>query len=294
MTALGYRIVKSIFRYFTQSEGGVCHDIHDNIWEYDYESYDTSAHMNTLECNSDYAGGTGVNVFYNNIVRHDDPSFGSNVHIWFDPNSANAEYWFNNVVYDLTSGNWWDVDGSGGGGAGQSMFNNTLEEGNGNTVDCAHSPHMAASNNHFITEGSSGYAGAACTHSGDVTMTHSTANSQGYTSASSHGTVSATYGTCADDTTPCTPTAANDLTVGAGTNWQSYCTALSNAGMTDAAAACQNDTTTACYYDDTNHVMNCPARTVNARGGKWDAGAYEFNAQDPPPNPPTGLAAVVH
>jgi hypothetical protein len=82
-----------------------------------------------------------------------------------------------------------------------------------------------------------------------------------------------------------------------------FCSALTAASGTDpyladAAAVCQNDTRYACSYNTTNHMVTCPARTVNTRpgngGGNWDIGTYEYNSNSNPPNPPTGLTAIVN
>src|SRR6201999_2427419 len=97
--------------------------------------YDTNAHANVLECNADASTST-ANVFYNNIIRHADPSFSGNseVDLWFCPNTT-PEYWFNNALYDLGvhAGNFWDIAGPPAYGCsntgGQFMFNNTLEGG---------------------------------------------------------------------------------------------------------------------------------------------------------------------
>jgi len=298
----------NIFRHVaSQMEGGGCHDIHDNIWEYFIHGFDNTAHNNVIECNSDMAGST-PNVFYNNIFRHDDSGLGATVHIWFDPNTTAAEYWFNNVVYDVTDGNNWDVDTSAGGvnsGPGIFMFNNTLESANYPGFAPCVGTKMVVSNQHMISENGSNVwgGGGNCGSSSpsNIVMTHATANTQGYTSTSATVTSGQPTSTCANDTTPCAPTASGNSTVTAGTNDKSYCTTLASYSSdpsisTDAANACQYDTTAACSYNQTNHTAVCPARVADARpvNGAWDTGAYEFNANDPPPNPPTNLTDVVN
>ena len=112
-------------------------------------------------------------------------------------------------------------------------------------------------------------------------MSNATATKDGYTST---------------ETSAYSPTSGGSPTVGAGTNqYSAYCGALNTAGLTAAAAACQSDTAYACTYDSANHTVSCPAQTVTARppSSAWDIGAWEYNTQDPPPNAPTGLTAIV-
>jgi hypothetical protein len=63
-----------------------------------------------------------------------------------------------------------------------------------------------------------------------------------------------------------------------------------------AGTACQNSNGYACSYNTSNHTVSCPIKTLVARPAStgWDIGAYQYNAGDPPPNPPTALTAVVH
>jgi hypothetical protein len=304
LISTGYRMVDSIFRYNAQGEGGNCHDIHDNIFEYWASTGDQLSHANAFECNSDYAGST-PNVFYNNTFRH---VVSGIVLWWMNPNPTAPEYWFNNTLYDDPGGNYVDVDPSGGGSKGsQFLFNNTFDMQAGAAIDCR--PGMTVSNNQYITEAGSQYKSSGCSipsPSTELKMSHATSNSQGYTVTNTFNDYPDNGGpspmqvdTCATETTPCIQTAAGNSTVGKGVSWQSYCTALagfsSDPTDVDAANACQSDTTTACSYDATKHVVSCPARTTNTRGGAWDIGAYEYNSQQGgPPNPPTGLTAVVN
>ena len=130
-------------------------------------------------------------------------------------------------------------------------------------------------------------------------MSYSTANSQGYMTG---GAGFSDPDTCTNDgTTPCTPTSGSDSTVVASANKQTYCTALAGYASepaigTDAANACKYGTTDGCAYNANNHTMNCPGQSAVARptSGAWDAGAYQYNGQGLPPNPPTSLSAVVN
>jgi len=305
----------SMVRYINQGVGQGCHDIHDNVFEHFYYT-ELDGHINAFECNADASGST-PNVFYNNIFRHFDPSFGNGELIWFCPNST-PEYWFNNLIYDTVSsseGQSWNVVGppiySGcTNTGGQYMFNNTLVDqtsipcylpSNNNT----YGQYLTTLNNHLINtpwDGSGSQSGHCSGGPGsptNVSMSDSTATTQGYTTGSS-GTVASN--TCANDsTTPCSPPAASNSTVGAGTNEQTYCTTLASysgetAIGTDAANACKYGTTDGCSYATSSHTMVCPAQTAVVRppSGAWDSGAYEYNSQDPPPDPPTDLTAVVN
>jgi hypothetical protein len=293
----------SIFRYVTQGVSNWCHDIHDNIFEYFYSPY-VPTHGNALECNIDATGNADgqpqntPNVYYNNLMRHFDPSMGNNgqVDLWFCPTGI-VEYWFDNLMYDLNPTDHegsWDYAGpttypSCTGTGGQYMFNNTLV----NTLQPCYvstvnhgGEYLTVLNEHLIdTPFDTGTT--ACTgvsSATNVAMTNSTATTEGYTTGS--GGNAGGPNTCANDTTkPCSPTSISDGTVGAGSNEQSYCTAL--AGYTqeyaiynDAASACQYGTTDACSYNSTTHSMSCPAQTAVARPatGAWDSGAYEFQA----------------
>jgi len=304
----------NIFRYTTQIVAGTCHDIHDNIFEHFYATIGGAGqglgHGNLLECNND--GNTGpAEVMYNNIIRHQDPSFANSgeVLIWRCPNST-PEYWFNNLVYD--AGGAWDYAGppnypgcplTGG----QFMFNNTLV---GTNQPCfvpliaGGGTYLTVFNEHVI--GASYDTGTTPCIGGpssatNILMSNSTATSQGYTTGSSGTTNS---NTCANEnTTPCAPTSNTNSTVTTnGTNFATpYCSAM--AAMTgdtsisvDAANACMFGTTDACMYIASSHTMNCPAQPAVARPGTvaWNVGSYQFaGAQGAAPQPPTNLQASV-
>lgn len=311
----------SIFRYIADITAQNCHDWHDNIFEY-YNAPLPRTHGNMLECNTDYNGSNTANVFYNNIMRHNFPSWSSSgeVTLWFCPGIGPGfppEYWFNNIQYDLAAsrGSTWAVVGGPGtaypsctGAGGQFEFNNTIVD---SKVDCPGSNNgnpatlLTILNNHMIGSAywSLGPGGVTCNggpnSTTNVTMSDSTAQKQGYTTGSSGN--AGTGDNCANDATaPCSPTASTNSTVGAGSNLQSYCTTLASytgetAIGTDAANACKYGTTDGCSYNTSTNTMSCPALTAVARpsNGPWDSGAYEFNAEDPPPAAPTGLNAVV-
>lgn len=310
-----YHFRDSIVRYTSDGVGQWCHDVHDNIFEH-IVPIQSGGHTNIFECNDDSAGNAGnqpqktPNVFYNNIIRHSN----SDVGIWFCPNTI-PEYWFNGL--------WYDVSGEGLSVAGpaqypecthtgtQKMFNNTFVDlgqplvCHGSGSDNTGGIYLTALNNHLIN---TTWDGTGCTGGGssstNVSMSTGTATTQGFVSGAG------TYQTsnCASDaTTPCTPTAIGNSTVGVGTNEQSYCTTLASYSSetaigTDAANACKYGTTDGCTYNTSTHAMVCPAQTVVARptSGAWGAGAYQYAQSGPPVpppptmSPPTSVTTVVH
>lgn len=312
-----YHFVDSIVRYTSDGVGQACHDIHDFTMEYmfpltysaDGGHGDWTSHPNTLECNADYeSGGASANVVYNLIMRHDSPTqpIGQQ-HLQLAPPTSTQEYYFNWVVYDLINGEYIGLcktpagDCPNTGAAGQFMFNNTLVD----IVQPCYTPvdngvqSLTIANEHLINTPLDGGSGTPCTgynSATNIVMSDAVATAQGYTSGVTG--FSGASNTCANDTTPCAPTAGSNGTVGAGGNYQTYCTALAafpeTAVGVDAANACKYGTTDACAYNTTTHTMVCPAQAPVLRPAKWDSGAYEYNAQDPPPDPPAGLQAVVN
>ncbi len=292
-----YHMKDSIIRYTTQGVGQWCHDIHDNIFEHFYNPYVTT-HGNILECNNDSTGdapnqpANTPNVFYNNIIRHDDPGFGAGgqVHLWFCPETV-PEYWFNNLMYDVANENYWDIAGPPIYGCtnsgGQFMFNNTLVDGN---QPCNLGPNSTGGKyltvyNELLINSPYDSSGTGCTggpaSTTNALMSDATAVSQGFF-VSSGGSLGG-Y-TCANEaTTPCAATLPTDIGVGAGANHQNYCTQLASytseyAISTEAANACRYGTTDGCAYVVSTHSMNCPAQVPIARptAAAWDAGAYQF------------------
>ncbi|HTZ95278.1 MAG TPA: hypothetical protein VMB18_02700 [Terriglobales bacterium] len=278
-----YNVAYNVFRYTTNCLPNPLHLFHDNLYEYFFEN----GHSNMIE---DVGESTGANAIYDNVFRHveNDLSTGGGVALWFaPPTSGTVDYIFNNVVYDVGALEYLNIGGTAGNNAlgNYTFFNNTFQTNisqpilrcnlytNGPVID---------TNNHYIDN--QNYILGPCstlTSTTPLLMSNSTATKDGYTSS---------------ETFAYSPTASNSPTVGTGTNeYSGYCSALSTAGLTAAATACQSDVTYACSYAGNGAPPVCPARTVTARPqtGAWDIGAYEFDAQDPPPNAPTGLTAVV-
>jgi hypothetical protein len=296
----------SIIRHTTQGISQNCHDIHDVIFEYLVPPA-MGGHQNILECNADASVST-ANVVYNNIVRHSN----MNVDLWFCPNTT-PEYHFNNIMYD-TSGEGYSFAGtvqySGCTWTGGIFFfNNTLSAGGADTggkagtwtapcgiqgsTSSGQIANLNVYNNHLVDTAWS-TSTPECTggpsSATNVSMTYSQGVTQGYLS-SSGGTYKTE--TCANDTTPCSPTAGGNSTVGSGTNEQAYCTTLVGysgeiAIGTTAANACKYATTDGCAYNTMNHTMVCPSAAwpavIRPASAVWNSGAYEFPGVSPATN----------
>jgi len=248
---------------------GATHLFHDNLYTNFYED----GHSNLLE---EIHGYNGTNAVYNNIFAHVETSCssGCGVGIWLAPPTTATDYIFNNLYWDEGTIEQLNI-GQGGSNQGPTyLFNNTIEiSQSGNNISCSstgNSGALHATNNHFITDASSAFnancSSAPLTEVTDLKMSHATATSDGYT---------------AGQTYVYSPTSAGSPTVGTGTNeYSAYCGALTTAGLTDAATACESDTTYTCSYNAASHTVSCPARTVVARPSSvvWDAGAYEYQA----------------
>jgi len=253
---------------------------HDNVFTGVWCSYDATDHENILEMN-----GAPNNIFINNVYGNTTSSC-----VWpmpLDPVASSTEVVANNICYSVAK-DCISIDTQGTFSTYTlTIINNTLIPASGQF--CADTSDRGATNtigtlnvinNHCITtSGTSGsswcFAGtSSCstvtslTETTNTLMTTSTATTQGYTNSESF-----VY----------SPTASGNSTVHAGTNESSL--------ATGAIAALASDTTYACTVNGSNQVV-CPARTTNARGSTWDAGAYQY-ASGGPPLPPTGLTATV-
>jgi hypothetical protein len=282
-----YNAAYNVFRYTTQCLPNPLHLFHDNLYEYFFEN----GHSNLLE---DIGESTGVNAVYNNVFRHVEAQItsGGGAFLWLaPPASTTTDYIFNNLAYDVGNLEYLNIGGTAGNNAQGSytFFNDTWQSNNAQPIlrcDTYKNGAVTDTNNHYIDD--QNYILGPCstlTSTTDLLMSNSTATNDGYTSSQTYA-----Y----------SPTSSGSPTVGTGTNENAsngaYCSALSTAGLSAAATACQSDLTYACSYAGNGAPPVCPARTVTARppSGAWDIGAYEYNSQDPPPNPPTGLTAVVN
>lgn len=286
-----WNIAYNAFRYTTSCLPNPVHVFHDNLYEYFFEN----GHSNMLEDIGEST--TGANAFYNNVFRHIETymSSGGGVGLWLaPPTSGTVDYIFNNLVYDVGNLEYFNVGGTAGNNAqgNYTLFNNTFQTNNPQPIlrcNLYTNGPVIDTNNHYIDN--QNYILGPCS-----TLTSTTPLAQ--TNAQADSNVSVHFDQySASETYGYSPLASTNSTVGAGTNeYSGYCSALSTAGLNAAATACQSGTTYACTYNTSNHTMGCSSPTVVARpsSGAWDAGAYEFNAQNPPPNPPTGLSAVVN
>jgi hypothetical protein len=278
-------LIGNVIQLTTNGFQGDSSNVHDNYWGPVVVSYNPGAHNNAMHL-FDSANADTSQFVYNNVFTGTKAP-GGTVKMWLDENMSTTThgYAFNNVMYNNTAGNYINIFGHGGNYGTWDIFNNTVECG----TDSAQGPCAAScptcagtvhsQNNHWISSSSPGLqcgASTTCSENNALVQSVATAKAQGYTSASAYGFQ---------------PTSGSGSTVGAGTNIQSLCAAI--AGLdTLAGAACQNDTGYACSYNTANHVISCPERTKNARpSAAWDIGGYQFGLG---PNPPTGLAAVVH
>ncbi|HVU46967.1 MAG TPA: hypothetical protein VHD85_12610 [Terracidiphilus sp.] len=273
-----------------------CHIWHDNYWfGYTY-SGDGVAHGNQLECNNSSpqndANGhsqpsTTANLFYNNVMGHNSSGTGGDVKLQFAVNSTYPWYVFDNIIYDQGSGNTLNWGGTGVKlpTGNQYFFSNTFDIPTSNDKATCYTG-IDYQNNLFIVEGGTAISGGdgGCTQSNNTVMSHATAVSQGYMANGTGTSGNNSNVTCANDNTPCAPTAKGNSTVGAGTDVSSYCSTL--AGSSDpvvarAGAACLNGTTDSCAYNQTTHAVTCPRQTPVARNSTtaWDTGADQYNPQ---------------
>lgn len=281
-----YDVHDSVIRY--NSNGAVCnnnHTWHDNLEEYIEQSGDGVTHSNAVEFNTE-STTSSINLFYNNIDRHLFTGGGctGEVAVWITPQTS--EYIFNNLEYDKDcNANFFDL--TAGSGWNAYVFNNTWVLPDSGAVNANPSGTTAYwYNNHCLVPG--GGTASSC-YAGSGTLHYLTNVVQDTTVASGQGYV-------ATETFAYSPTAQGNATVGTGTNEQAYCSALSSAGFSDAATACQSDTKYSCTYDTTSRSVSCPARTPVLRpaSGPRDVGAFQFSSsQAQAPQPPSGLRATV-
>ncbi len=297
-----YDVAYSVFRYTAEMIGGNCHLFHDNLVEH----WAAEVHPNVFECVGEPANSVGA--YYNNVFRHictDNDPHGTGfcsvnpgvVGIWPEPPTTTKDYWFNNIMYDETSVEYFNIGQNSVAQGPLVIFNNTMEYASPPIFGCAASGlsfPVTFANNHYISDStpySSTCAGQTTpgAPTTDRIMSHAAATTAGYT---------------AGETYAYSPTSGTSPTVGTGTNENAsngaFCSALSTAAasdssLSDAASACQNDTRYACKYNSSDHTVSCPTRTANARpASAWDVGAYQYSStQAAAPNPPSNLQAIV-
>ena len=270
-----------------------CHTIHDNLFEYLYDSFASGSiqqHPNVMNC---LGGGSGDNLYwYNNVMRHTYAT--EDVYLAVRTNV----YFFNNVMFDNMNSVVGPVPGGcirfnavGNSASSQTayIYNNTFGDATCQLkFELANSPLTPWNgtgnfqNNHAI-----GFSPAAlnsvyvCHTSGtcaindagsEIFQTTSVANSQGYVASNNYA-----------------PTQTSGATVGVGAVLTSSCSVFSAdgefCGGTSDGAALQNA--------NGGQVANFPAVAMISRPPTWDVGAHQFGTSARPV-PPTNLTAVVH
>jgi hypothetical protein len=281
-----------------------CMDDSDNNWynvcNYTYNGvrgHHNDVHGNLIQHivlegwpNADHANGififgpTGSNTalwVYNNVINDDSAAPGSEI-FWLDgliDCSNCVTYAYNNVLYNVGRGI--DVGGHPPNNTGTyNLYNNTIQNSSGQCFGNGESPARSTlnyANNHCIISSGSicNGTGTTCNNLGNNLQQTPTVASQNVTSH---------FDQYNSSTNPVyAPQAATNSTVGAGQNLSSNCSG-------NVAALCSD--TTYATENTSNHTV--VLRTTNGRGSTWDIGTFEYNAQDPQPNPPTGLSAVVN
>jgi len=288
-------VAYNVVRYVTNGLEGATNSVHDNLFgPLVFCFVSSGCHQNAIQ-QAAPVGNVTSTFIYNNVITGV-PS-GGMVKLWTMQSSVNNAalntYVFNNVIYNNVPGNDVDICQLGSNCGTHYFFNNTFECGNDSSTGTCSSPGGGGpstvvywTNNQCITS-------SACFNNlgTNVTATLATNITQSVASASGQGYVSsAAYAF--------QPTSASGSTVGKGGNLQSLCTTIA-ASNPAAGAACQNDTGYGCLYSTSNHAVNCPDRTVNARPAEagWDIGAYQSASSQSKtaqgPQAPTNLKAIL-
>jgi len=276
----GVKIVNNVIRYVVNPivaySGSNGLEIGGNLIEYGQDSLGGANHCNMIEI----VGG-GTFYIHDNVI-HDMACNGGEFLML--GNNGETSYVWNNIMYNISPGQPPSFPQTGGQGTipGLYFYGNTIVTGT--NMSCFNYSgqtgstftHLVMENNHCVTTSESTYSGGASVtnlvQTPNTLMTPTTATSQGYTSS---------------ETYAYSPTKSSGGTVGAGTNLTSSCSG-------NLSGLC-NDTGYAVLYNSASQTVTVPARTETARPttGAWDAGAYLFG-DDPPPDPPSELAAVAH
>ena len=269
-TACGV-VAYSIFNRVSNGDVGTSESLHDNLFHDMYEPMG-SVHGNIWNSDND-AMAAGAQYFYNNVFYN----INEGVSVWMM--STSVDYAFNNVAWNNSnSANCYVV-----GGSSQStglptttlyFYNNTSDAACNlrflnNNSDPLWNGTAYWQNDHFI-----GYSPAAltstysCDGGGHSPCTGFTDNGselfQTEATANGQGYVQGNA---------YAPTLASNSTVGAGANLQSLISTFGSSFGSGTSGGC---TETAA---NGGQISDCPAITINARsttGGAWDIGAYLF------------------
>jgi hypothetical protein len=282
-----YDVDHCVFRYLSNALNSPnnVYTVHDNLFEYLYESWDGTAHGGVLEMYGDNPGQS-LSV-YNNVVRHTD--MGITFDLWV---ASGGGHFFNNVLFDVGNGTNCVQLENDVPSAARSVYltNNTLDS---STSTCQVRALSQGSNqvwngtvffqnNHLIALSPGSLStmedcssGATCTwtdNGEEVFQSEAAANAQGYSPANSYA-----------------PTSTTGATAGAGANLAVSCLLFSV-----DSALCQS--TSGGVSEGIGDIAIYPAISLNTRPlvGSWDAGAYIANpSASNQPNPPTGLTAAI-
>lgn len=275
-------VVGNFIQDVTNGLEGSATYVHDNYITNINVSYQAAAHQNAIQIQGLANGGESVGLIYNNVVSN--IGAGLIVKYWWAQDADNAGttwYVFNNVLSNVVSGNNIDICQMGSSCGTHYVFNNTWECGNSSGLGgCSAGTLTSAAviyftNNHCITS----LSGSCAALSGTVTFTETTDLAQ--TLAQANANTSPHYDQYTPSQVPYafSPVAGTNSTVAAGTNVQSYCTAIGNTSAL-AETACQYATGYACFYSTSNHAITCPSPTKATRpataSATWDIGAYQF------------------
>jgi hypothetical protein len=172
----------NVIRYVSNGYVGEAQQFNNNLLEHIRRSTNSSVHENGFENVGDPCTGL---LFYNNVVRHTI----AGVNIWLNPQGGcAASYAWNNVTYDTTNGNVFNVGGAGvGNPTGTAyIYNNTLQCGRESTPThvcsaCSEGTTCMYKNNHFITDNTAPVHGGTAVN--NFVQTLAEANARGSTSA---------------------------------------------------------------------------------------------------------------
>ena len=273
----GDQVYDNVFRYTVAEIDGQFNSVYGNLVEYEVTAY-TGLHCDLVFIYSPLSGNNWY--AYNNVVRN--PVCGGSG-LWVAGQSSSTEvaYIFNNVVYNIS--NAWGALSTGnhasyGNTGTYYVYNNTIDTGGGAGGYCTGNGESGSistvyySNNHCIaTTGVCDAVGATCTNNGtNLSQTEAQANAQGYT---------------ANQTYAYSPINSSGSTVGAGTDYTSFCATAGTALCSDVSYA---------SYDATNHTVVMRTVTPRPSTGAWDIGAYQFaSSQTDAPQPPLDVQATV-
>lgn len=274
----------NVFRRIGNTTNGTAdiRSVHDNLFEYMYESFDTTTHGDVFfTYGNDAPSGTNF-TFYNNMLRYVD----NGQTFAIDPPSSGALYFFNNIMFSVgNSGNCMQLQNTSTSDTTVYITNNTYDAPCTIAMNYSNNlmylrNNVVFQNQHFV--GWSALSGVIATsgnpyltvtdNANAVFQTESTANNQGYTAGNNYQ-----------------PTSASGATYHAGANLSSSC-----ANYSSDLALCYGSTGGVINAAGTGEIPTSYIASPAPRGSSWDSGAYQYSTQNGGiPNPPSGLSALV-